>query len=344
MTSGSILVTGGAGYIGSHTVLELLEAGYEVTVVDNLCNSSKESLARVKEITGKDIVFHEIDLADAGALKKVFAQGHFEAVVHFAGLKAVGESTEIPLAYYRNNVMATLVLLEAMQAAHCERLVFSSSCTVYGDPDEPPLDESHELSAVSPYGRTKLIIEDMLRDLAAAEPHWRVALLRYFNPVGAHSSGRIGEDPNGIPSNLMPYITQVAVGKLERLQVFGDDYETRDGTCVRDYIHVVDLARGHLAALRALDAGDAANACGAIPYNLGTGQGCTVLEVVEAAANAIGRDIPYDIVGRRAGDAVAVWADPQRAKEVLGWEAKLDLDAMCVDAWRWQEMNPNGYA
>ena len=349
--SGTVLVTGGAGYIGSHTVVELLEAGYDVVVVDDLSNSSEEALRRVREITGRAPVFHRVDLNDRPALHAVFAEqanrGGFEAVIHFAGWKAVGESVEVPLSYYRNNVAATVSLLEAMEAAGCRRLVFSSSCTVYGNPESPPVDESHSLHAVNPYGRTKLIIEDMLRDVAAAdlvpdretEP-WRISLLRYFNPVGAHVSGRIGEDPRGIPNNLMPYITQTLVGRREQLSVFGGDYPTRDGTCIRDYIHVVDLALGHVAALQALDRDDAE---GAHAYNLGTGEGYTVLEVVAAAGRAAGREVPCQIVERRPGDAVAVWADADRAERALGWRATRTLDEMCVDALRWQTANPEGY-
>ena len=348
---GTILVTGGAGYIGSHTVLELLDAGYDVAVVDDLSNSSEEALRRVAEITGSEPAFHCLDLNDGPALRAVFAdqapRGGYEAVIHFAGWKAVGESVEVPLAYYRNNVAATVSLLEVMGEFDCRRLVFSSSCTVYGNADQPPLDECHPLGAFNPYGRTKLIIEDMLRDLAAAdelpnrstEP-WRISLLRYFNPVGAHPSGRIGEDPRGTPNNLMPYITQTLVGRRQQLSVFGGDYPTRDGTCIRDYIHVVDLALGHVAALRALNRSEAV---GAHAYNLGTGQGHTVLEVVDAASRAAGREVPYRIVERRPGDAVAVWADADRAENLLGWRATRTLDEMCADAMRWQTANPEGY-
>ncbi len=339
-TEQSVLVTGGAGYIGSHTVVELLEAGYKVSVVDNLCNSSPVALDRVREISGLEVEFHQVDLNDRLELDAIFDRRAFTAVIHFAGLKAVGESTEIPLAYYRNNMAATVTLLEAMERANVKRLVFSSSCTVYGNPDQPPIDEDHGLSAVNPYGRTKLQIEDMLRDLAASDPQWRMSLLRYFNPVGAHPSGQIGEDPRGIPNNLMPYLTQVAVGQREKLSVFGGDYPTRDGTCIRDYIHVVDLAKGHLAALSALEQ---ESASGAAAINLGTGEGYTVLEVVAAAARAVGREIPHEVVDRRPGDAVAVWADPRRAREQLGWSAELGLDAMCADAWRWQQRNPEGF-
>lgn len=350
-TAGAVLVTGGAGYIGSHTVVELLDAGYDVVVVDDLSNSSEEALRRVGEITGRVPEFHRLDLNDGPALRSVFeaqlARGGFAAVIHFAGLKAVGESVEVPLRYYRKNVAATVSLLEVMEAFACRRLVFSSSCTVYGNAESPPLDENHPLGAFNPYGRTKLIIEDMLRDVATsdqlpgreADP-WRISLLRYFNPVGAHPSGRIGEDPRGIPNNLMPYITQTLVGRRDQLSVFGGDYPTRDGTCIRDYIHVVDLALGHVAALRALDRD---RAVGAVPYNLGTGEGYTVLEVVEAASRAAGREVAHRIVDRRPGDAVAVWADAARAERELGWRATRGLDEMCADALRWQEANPDGY-
>jgi UDP-glucose 4-epimerase len=333
-----ILITGGAGYIGSHTAVELLQAGHDLTVVDNLSNSSRVSLDRVREITGRDLVFEEEDLLDAPALERVFAAGRFDAVIHFAGLKAVGESTTIPLDYYRNNVTGTLVLLTTMKRHGVTDLVFSSSATVYGEPSRVPITEDFPLSATNPYGRTKLMIEEILRDLALAEPDWRVFLLRYFNPVGAHESGRIGEDPRGIPNNLMPYVMQVAGGRLPSLRVFGGDYETPDGTGVRDYIHVVDLARGHLAALEAL-----AGIEGAVPVNLGTGRGYSVLEVLAAAARAVGHEIPHEIVDRRPGDIGVCYADPAWAEERLGWRSALTIEEMTADAWRWQQRNPQGY-
>jgi len=335
------LLTGGAGYIGSHTAVELMNAGWDVVIVDNLANSSPVAVDRVAELTGRDVAFHRVDILDADGLDAVFAAHDVDAVVHFAGLKAVGESVEKPLAYHENNVAGTVSLLKVMQAANVRKLVFSSSCTVYGDPETVPVVESCRLGpTTNPYGRSKLYIEDMLRDLPVAEPGtWHIALLRYFNPVGAHPSGRIGEDPNGIPNNLMPYVMQVAVGRLEKVRVFGDDYPTPDGTGVRDYIHVVDLALGHLAALERLDSID-----GCEPVNLGTGQGYSVLEVIRAASKAVGRDIPYEIVGRRPGDIAAVWADPTHAREMLGWEATLGLDDIVTDHWRWQSQNPQGYA
>jgi len=333
-----ILLTGGAGYIGSHTAVELLEAGHEVVVVDNLQNSSKRSLDRVREITGRDVVFHEVDLLDAPALDEVFGDAPIDAVIHFAGLKAVGESTEIPLDYYRNNITGTLILLETMKRHGVTDLVFSSSATVYGDPATVPITEDFPLSATNPYGRTKLFIEEILRDLAAAEPDWRMYLLRYFNPVGAHRSGLIGEDPRGIPNNLMPYVMQVAGGRLEKLSIFGGDYDTVDGTGVRDYIHVVDLAKGHLAALEALP-----KVTGARPVNLGTGRGYSVLEVVAAAALAVGREIPYEIVDRRPGDIASCFADPKRAEHEFGWRGTLNIEDMTADSWRWQQKNPLGF-
>ena len=330
-----IFVTGGAGYIGSHTCVELLEAGYEVVVYDNLSNASREALRRVEEITGKSLEFIEGDIRDARSLERAIAG--CDAVIHFAGLKAVGESVAKPLEYYDNNVGGTVTLLEVMKKAGIDTIVFSSSATVYGDPDFLPLREEHPLRATNPYGRTKLMIEEILRDLFVAEPYWRIAILRYFNPVGAHPSGRIGEDPRGIPNNLMPFITQVAVGKRERLSVFGGDYDTADGTGVRDYIHVVDLARGHLKALEALECPQ----CEAI--NLGTGQGYSVLEMVDAFAEASGRAIPYEIVDRRPGDIAACYADPGKAQRILGWKAQKGLREMCEDSWRWQSGNPEGY-
>jgi UDP-glucose 4-epimerase len=334
------LLTGGAGYIGSHTAVVLLEAGWSVVVVDNLANSSPVAVERVAELQAGDLTFHSVDILDTAGLDAVFAQHEVDAVVHFAGLKAVGESVEKPLAYHENNVSGTVSLLKAMQAAGVRNLVFSSSCTVYGEPERVPVTEDARLGpTTNPYGRSKLYIEDMLRDLPVAEPDWHIALLRYFNPVGAHPSGRIGEDPNGIPNNLMPNVMQVAVGRREKLLVYGNDYPTADGTCIRDYIHVVDLARGHLAALERLGSIDGCEA-----LNLGTGQGYSVLEVIAAASKAIGREIPYEIVGRRSGDIAATWADPTHAREVLGWDAQLGLDDIVADHWRWQSQNPEGYA
>ncbi len=333
-----ILVTGGAGYIGSHTCVELLQAGYEVVIVDNLSNSKVEAVRRVEAIAGRPTAFYEVDLLDEPALDAVFRKGKVDAVIHFAGLKAVGESVEQPLRYYHNNVTGTLVLLKVMAAHGVKDIVFSSSCTVYGDPHKVPITEDFPLSTTNPYGRTKLIIEEMLHDLYAADPDWNAVLLRYFNPVGAHPSGRIGEDPNGIPNNLMPYIAQVAVGRLERLSVFGSDYPTSDGTGVRDYIHVVDLAVGHLRALEKL-----VDKPGVAAYNLGTGRGFSVLEVVAAFQRACGRDIPYRIVERRPGDVAITYADPAKANAELGWSARLGLDEMCADVWRWQSANPAGY-
>ena len=334
----NILVTGGAGYIGSHTCLELLNAGHDVTVVDNLANSKWEALRRVEELAGKSLTFHQVDLLDREGLDQVFASDRFDAVIHFAGLKAVGESVEIPLAYYRNNVTGTLNLLESMADHGCKRLVFSSSATVYGEPETVPISEDFPLSATNPYGRSKLFIEEILRDLYRSDASWDMGILRYFNPVGAHESGRIGEDPNGIPNNLFPYITQVAVGKREYLSVFGDDYPTPDGTGVRDYIHVVDLALGHIKTLEKLMEGP-----GLVTYNLGTGRGYSVLEVIRAFEKAAGRPIPYRIVDRRPGDVATSFANPEKAAKELGWRADKDIEAMCKDAWRWQSKNPDGY-
>jgi UDP-glucose 4-epimerase len=333
-----ILVTGGAGYIGSHTCLELLKAGYEVVVVDNLSNSKEESLRRVQELAGKSLEFHKVDLLDKPALEAVFQRHAFASVIHFAGLKAVGESVSVPLRYYQNNIAGTLVLCEVMAAHGVRDLVFSSSCTVYGQPQRVPITEDFPLFATNPYGRSKLMIEEILRDLYVADPAWNIALLRYFNPVGAHPSGRIGEDPRGIPNNLLPYIAQVAVGRRERLSVFGGDYPTRDGTGVRDYIHVVDLALGHIAAVQKL-----AQKPGVAAYNLGTGQGYSVLEMVAAFERACGKPIPYQIVSRRPGDIAETYADPSWAQQELGWRAQKGLDEMCADVWRWQSQNPNGY-
>lgn len=333
-----ILVTGGAGYIGSHTCIELLEAGYEVIVVDNLCNSKITSLERVQSLTGKSLTFYEDDLCDMAALERIFSENSIDAVIHFAGYKAVGESVNIPIPYYQNNLGGTLNLFEAMNNHRVKNLVFSSSATVYGDPASLPITEDFPLSATNPYGRSKLIIEEMLGDVYVSDKTWNIALLRYFNPVGAHISGQIGEDPGGIPNNLMPYISQVAVGKLDKLSVFGGDYDTPDGTGVRDYIHVVDLARGHIKALEKL-----VQSPGLVTYNLGTGQGYSVLEMVKAFAQASGREVPYAIVDRRAGDIAACYADPGLAKQELGWEAQKGLKEMCEDTWRWQSGNPNGY-
>ena len=335
-----VLVTGGAGYIGSHATLALLQRGDEVHVIDNLCNASAESLTRVERLGDGTVPFHEVDLRDREAVEKVLAHG-FDAVIHFAGLKAVGESVEIPLDYYGNNIEGTLVLLRAMRATGCRTIVFSSSATVYGDRAPVPYVEDYEpLDATNPYGRTKVMLEKILVDLAAAEPDWKVGLLRYFNPVGAHPSGDIGEDPLGIPNNLTPYIAQVAVGRRERLTVFGDDYDTPDGTCLRDYIHVTDLVDGHTAALDWLAAHDP----GSRAWNLGTGQGTSVLEVISAFERASGREIPYVIGPRRAGDLPATYADATRARDELGWVAAKDIDDMCVDLWRWQSQNPQGFS
>ncbi|MFI7496436.1 UDP-glucose 4-epimerase GalE [Kocuria sp. M4R2S49] len=335
-----ILVTGGTGYIGSHTVLALLEAGHDVVVMDNLANSSRTSLARVEDLAGRPAeAFAEVDLLDPAGLDALFAEHRPEAVIHFAGLKAVGESAEKPLWYYRTNVAGTLNLLDAMAAHGCRTIVFSSSATVYGAPEEMPLTEKQPMDAQNPYGRTKEHIEDMLVDLAAGDPSWNVALLRYFNPVGAHESGRIGEDPTGVPNNLLPFIAQVAVGRREKLRVFGADYPTADGTGVRDYIHVVDLADGHL---RALD--HVSEHGGVRTWNLGTGKGYSVLEVHAAFERASGRSIPYEVVARRPGDAAVSYADPSTALAELGWSAERDLDTMCRDHWNWQRSNPEGYA
>jgi len=335
-----ILVTGGAGYIGSHTCLELLERGYEITVIDNLSNASRESLNRVERLTGGKINLVVIDVRDRERLATVFAQAQrpIEAVIHFAGLKAVGESVEKPLLYYQNNLISTLVLIDVMLEQGCHNIIFSSSATVYGDPEKSPIPEDAPLSGTNPYGRTKLMIEEILRDVNCSQPQFNAALLRYFNPVGAHPSGEIGEDPAGIPNNLTPYITQVLVGKLEELAVFGDDYPTVDGTGVRDYIHVVDLARGHVKALEKLDDNP-----GVVVYNLGTGRGYSVLEVIRGFERASGTPVPYRIAPRRPGDAASCYADPSRAERELGWKTELDLDQMCVDSWNWQRKNPNGY-
>ncbi|WP_428819328.1 UDP-glucose 4-epimerase GalE [Microbulbifer sp. MCCC 1A16149] len=337
-----VLVTGGAGYIGSHTCVELLQAGYEPVVVDNLCNSSEEALQRVEAITGKSVPFHRVDIKDADALREVFRQHSVSAVIHFAGLKAVGESVSLPLRYYQNNVAGTLTLCEVMAEFGVHQLIFSSSATVYGDPESVPIREDFPTGATNPYGASKLMVEEILQDLCKAPGNqWKVSLLRYFNPIGAHESGTIGEDPAGIPNNLLPYVAQVAVGRLPRLQVFGDDYPTPDGTGVRDYIHVVDLARGHLAALNKLQKAETETGC--YTYNLGTGRGSSVLEIVRAFADAAGREIPYKIVPRRPGDIAECYADPNYAEQELGWKTELDLQRMVEDTWRWQSQNPNGY-
>ena len=338
MKGNRILVTGGAGYIGSHTCVELLEAGYEPVVFDNLSNSKPAAVERVVRIAGKTLEFVEGDIRDSAALDAVLRECSIDAVIHFAGLKAVGESVEKPLEYYDNNVSGTVTLLQAMRDAGVKNIVFSSSATVYGDPASLPIREDFPLSATNPYGRSKLIIEDILRDLYRADPTWNIGILRYFNPVGAHASGLIGEDPNDIPNNLMPYIAQVAVGKLAQLSVFGDDYPTHDGTGVRDYIHVVDLARGHIKALQKL-----AQSPGCVTYNLGTGAGYSVLDMVKAFEKASGRTVAYRIAGRRAGDIAACYADPELARKELGWAAEYGVEAMCEDSWRWQSNNPEGY-
>ncbi|OCA88299.1 UDP-glucose 4-epimerase GalE [Bacillus sp. FJAT-27225] len=334
----AILVTGGAGYIGSHTCVELVNAGYEIVVVDNLSNSKPEALKRVKEITGKEIKFYEVDLLDKEGLRKVFEESQIDAVIHFAGLKAVGESVSIPLRYYHNNITGTLILCEVMEEFGVKNLVFSSSATVYGMPEQVPISEDFPLSATNPYGKTKLMIEEILRDLYVSDNNWSIALLRYFNPIGSHESGNIGEDPSGIPNNLMPYITQVAVGKLKELQIFGNDYPTHDGTGVRDYIHVVDLSRGHLKALEKI-----VGTTGVEAYNLGTGKGYSVLDLVSAFEKASGINIPYKIVDRRPGDIAICYADPLKAREELGWEAEKGIEEMCRDSWNWQKNNPSGY-
>jgi UDP-glucose 4-epimerase len=334
----AILVTGGAGYIGSHTCVELLNEGYEIVVLDNFSNSKAESIKRIKEITGKDFKFYEVDLLDKQGLEDVFSNNSIEAVIHFAGLKAVGESVAIPLRYYHNNITGTLILCEVMKEYNVKKIVFSSSATVYGMPDRVPISEDFPLRATNPYGRTKLMIEEILRDVSISDKDWSIALLRYFNPIGAHESGRIGEDPNGIPNNLMPFITQVAVGKLQKLQVFGNDYPTVDGTGVRDYIHVVDLALGHLKALEKVMAKKGVEA-----YNLGTGKGYSVLEIVKAFEKSSGVNIPFQIIDRRPGDIAICYADPSKAQSELGWSAKRGIEEMCRDSWKWQKQNPNGY-
>ncbi|MBZ4680769.1 UDP-glucose 4-epimerase GalE [Shewanella chilikensis] len=334
----TILVTGGAGYIGTHTLVELLAAGKEVVVIDNLSNSSVEALARVEQISGKNVLFYQGDILNKAFLQKVFSDHSFEAVIHFAGLKAVGESVAQPLRYYENNVTGTLILCQVMKEYGVRNLVFSSSATVYGDPASLPITETFPTSATNPYGQSKLMVEHILADLAAAEPNWNIARLRYFNPVGAHKSGRIGEDPNDIPNNLMPFIAQVAVGKRDKLSVFGNDYPTVDGTGVRDYIHVVDLAIGHLKALDKL-----ATNPGLVTYNLGTGQGYSVLEMVKAFEKACNKAIPFEFAPRRPGDIAACYADPAHAAKELGWQAERNLQDMADSSWNWQSNNPNGY-
>ena len=335
----NILVTGGAGYIGSHTIIELISSGHSVVVMDNLSNSSAESIRRVEKITGTKIPFCEVDLRNKSELEKVFANNSFDAVIHFAGLKAVGESIAKPLEYYSNNIDSTLVLLDVMQKHNVKKIVFSSSATVYGDPDQLPLTEASRtgVGITNPYGQTKFMIEQILRDVSIANSSMEITLLRYFNPVGAHSSGLIGEDPNGIPNNLLPYVAQVAVGKLKQVNVFGNDYDTPDGTGVRDYIHVVDLAKGHVAALNH-------STPGVSTYNLGTGRGVSVLGLIAAFGKAAGRDIPYQIVDRRVGDIASCYADPKKANNELGWVTEKTIDEACVDSWRWQSNNPNGYS
>ena len=334
----SVLVTGGMGYIGSHTTVELLKAGKDVIIIDNLCNSSIVVKDRIKEITGKDVKFYNIDLADKEAVEKVFEENSIESVIDFAALKAVGESVKNPLEYYMNNMVSFLVLLDIMKKNNVKNLVFSSSATVYGDAKTMPILESFPLTATNPYGRTKLMAEEILRDLAASDSSWNIAILRYFNPIGAHESGIIGEDPNGIPDNLMPYITKVAVGELKELSVFGNDYDTIDGTGVRDYIHVVDIAIGHIRALEKLETNS-----GLVTYNLGTGNGFSVLQLVKAFSKASGKEIPYKIAPRRAGDVAICYADPSKANRELNWKAERTLEQMCEDSWRWQKNNPKGY-
>ncbi|PEK46641.1 UDP-glucose 4-epimerase GalE [Bacillus toyonensis] len=334
----AILITGGAGYIGSHTCIELLNNNYKIIVVDNLSNSSIESLNRVKEITGKQFTFYNESVLNREKMNEIFLENNIEAVIHFAGFKAVGESTTIPLTYYYNNIISTIILCDVMQKHNVKKFIFSSSATVYGIPKTSPITEEFPLSVTNPYGQTKLMIEQIMRDVAKADGEWSIALLRYFNPFGAHQSGRIGEDPNGIPNNLMPYVTQVAVGKLKELNIFGNDYPTKDGTGVRDYIHVVDLAKGHVKALEKV-----LETTGIDAYNLGTGKGYSVLEMVNAFEKVSGKKIPYKIIGRRPGDVAICFADVSKAKRELGWEAEYGLEEMCLDSWRWQVNNKNGY-
>ena len=333
-----ILVTGGTGYIGSHTCVELLNNGYEIVVIDNFSNSKKDVVEKIKEITKKDFIFYEGDVCNPDLLDKVFTENKIDAVIHFAGYKAVGESVAKPLKYYHNNLESTISLLEAMTKYNCKKIAFSSSATVYGKPEKLPIKEDFPLSTTNPYGTTKLMIEDILRDVYKSDNTWSTAILRYFNPIGAHESGLIGENPNDIPNNLMPYITKVAIGELKQLRVFGNDYPTHDGTGVRDYIHVVDLAVGHVKALEKL-----ATNPGLVTYNLGTGNGYSVLDVVKAFSEASGREIPYEIVDRRPGDIATCYADPKKANEELGWKAERGIKEMCEDSWRWQSNNPKGY-
>lgn len=342
----SILVTGGAGYIGSHTCVELLNEGYEVVVIDNLCNSCKESLTRVEEITGKKVKFYEADIRDRETLDRIFVEEDIEAVIHFAGLKAVGESVAKPLEYYFNNITGTLVLCDIMRKHNVKNMVFSSSATVYGIPKRVPMDETFPTGATNPYGRTKLMLEEILKDIYVSDKDWNIILLRYFNPIGAHKSGLIGEDPNGIPNNLVPYIQQVAIGKLECLGVYGNDYDTPDGTGVRDYIHVVDLAIGHIKALEKLNEikkESNVKEKGVLTYNLGTGHGYSVLEVLKSFEKVVGKPIKYEIKDRRPGDIATCYADTKKAREELGFVAKRGIEEMCEDAWRWQQKNPNGF-
>lgn len=334
----AVLVAGGAGYIGSHTAIELLESGYEVVIVDNLSNSNSIVVDRIKELSKKPVKFYNIDIRNKNEMHIVFKENNIESIIHFAALKAVGESVEKPIEYYSNNLISTLNLFELMREYGVKKFVFSSSATVYGDPHTCPILENFPLSVTNPYGRTKLMIEQMLVDISKADESLDIALLRYFNPVGAHKSGRIGEEPNGVPSNLMPYITKIAVGKLKELSVYGNDYPTHDGTGVRDYIHVLDLAAGHVKALQKLEEHP-----GLVTYNLGTGKGYSVLDLVKAFSKASGKEIPYKIVGRRAGDVAMCYADSSKAEKELGWKAKYELEEMCQDSWRWQSMNPNGY-
>ncbi len=335
---GKILVTGGAGYIGSHTCVELLDEGYEIVVADNLSNSKFEAINRIKQITGKDFRFYEADICDKKAMKNIFNENKIDSVIHFAGLKAVGESVEKPLEYYKNNLNSTINLCEIMKECKVKKIVFSSSATVYGSPEKVPIDENEKLWCTNPYGWTKFMNEQILKDLYESDNEWSIILLRYFNPIGAHKSGLIGEDPNGIPNNLLPFVSQVAIGKLPEVSVFGNDYPTHDGTGIRDYIHVTDLAKGHCKAIE-----KTRNFNGADAINLGTGKGYSVMEIIDAFSKACGKVIPYKIADRRPGDIASCFADPQKANIVLNWQAQKDIDEMCKDTWRWQEMNPNGY-